>query len=113
MSYDEKVASLIEVLLERQDVQDFQAAEGALRAEPELFAAQEKMKNLQKEAILYQKIGKMQAFKETSRAAQKIEKALKNDATVEQYFLKLQDVNDLIQYVTGQIEQKVNDGIKS
>lgn len=108
MCYDDKVVQLIAELNECSSVKKFQKAEQALQSEQELFAAQEKMKSLQKEAVLYQKIGKMQAFKETSRAAQQIELKLKNNLLVENYLVKLQDVNDLIQYVTKEIEQKVN-----
>jgi Protein of unknown function (DUF964). len=58
-------------------VKSFQKAENALQEEKELFEQQSKMKELQKEAVLYQKIGKMQAFKETSNAAQRIHKVFK------------------------------------
>ncbi len=108
MLYDEKVEQLISQIKALPYVQDFQKAERAMRDETVLFELQEEMKRLQKEAILYREIGKMQAFKETSQAAQKIEKSLKNDPLVERYFLKLQDVNDLVQYVTNEIERKVN-----
>ena len=108
MPYEEKVAQLSQKLAQLDYVKEFQKVEAKLQADAELFEAQKKMKDLQKEAILYQQIDKMQAFKETSQTAQKIEKRLKKDPLVEQYFLKLQDVNDLIQYVTGEIEQKVN-----
>lgn len=113
MPYDDAVARLTALISQLDYVQDFQKVEGKLQANQALFSAQQEMKRLQKEAVLYRQIGKMQAFKETSQAAQKIEKSLKKDPLVEQYFAKLQDVNDLIQYVTGEIERKVNEGIKN
>ncbi|MFC4653165.1 YlbF family regulator [Lactococcus nasutitermitis] len=108
MSYDDVVESLIAQLLSLDYVQKFQQSEGHLRAEAELFEKQSRMKELQKEAVLYRQIGKMEAFKASSHEAQKIEKELKNNALVEDYFLKMQDVNDLLQYVTGEIESRVN-----
>lgn len=108
MPYNEKVAQLAKAVSELDYVQDFRKTEAKLRANTELFSLQNEMKQLQKDAVLYKKIGKMQAFKETSQAAQKIEKKLKKDLLVEQYFIELKDVNDLAQYVTHEIEQKVN-----
>lgn len=108
MTYDETVEQLVKKIESLDYVQDFQKAESALRAESSLFEAQEEMKKLQKEAVLYQKIGKMEAYKATSQAAQKIEKQLKHHPLVENYVSKLENVNDLIQHITGEIEQKVN-----
>ncbi|WP_081167490.1 YlbF family regulator [Lactococcus garvieae] len=108
MPYKASKEKLVAHILDLDYVQTFQKAERALQAEKELFEQQEKMKELQKEAILYQKIGKMQAFKETSNAAQKIHKSLKNDPLVEDYLIKMQPVDALLQHITGEIESKVN-----
>ncbi len=108
MLYNEKVEALVNEISELEYVQKFKKAEQNLHAKTELFDLQTQMKDLQRDAVLYRKIGKMQAYKETSHAAQKIEKQLKKDPLVQQYFLMLQDVNDLVQYVTGEIEGKVN-----
>ena len=53
----------------------------------------------------------MQAFKETSNAAQRIHKSLKNDPLVEDYLLKMQPVDALLNHVTGEIESKVNEAL--
>ncbi|EKF51000.1 YlbF family regulator [Lactococcus garvieae] len=111
MPYKASKEKLVAHILDLDYVQTFQKAERVLQAEKELFEQQEKMKELQKEAILYQKIGKMQAFKETSNAAQKIHKSLKNDPLVEDYLIKMQPVDALLQHITGEIESKVNEAL--
>lgn len=111
--YDRQVERLVHKIKMLDYVQDFQKAETHLMAEKELFETQEEMKQLQKEATLYQKIGKRQAYKETAQAAQKLEKKIKHHPIVEDYATKLENVNDLVQYVTGQIEEKVNSLLKT
>ncbi|MDR0299757.1 MAG: YlbF family regulator [Streptococcaceae bacterium] len=90
-------------------VQDFQKAELVLRADRKLWDDYKKMTELQQEAILFRQIGKAQAYKETSAEAQKIEKNLKLNLKVQDYLDKMEDVNDLLDYVTGEIEKKVNE----
>ena len=111
MTYNASKEKLIARILDLDYVKSFQKAENALQEEKELFEQQSKMKELQKEAVLYQKIGKMQAFKETSNAAQRIHKSLKNDPLVEDYLLKMQPVDALLNHVTGEIESKVNEAL--
>ena len=111
--YDRQVERLVHKIKMLDYVQDFQKAETHLMAEKELFETQEEMKQLQKDATLYQKIGKNQAYKETAQAAQKLEKKIKPHPIVEDYAMKLENVNDLVQYVTGQIEEKVNSLLKT
>ncbi|WP_307984421.1 YlbF family regulator [uncultured Lactococcus sp.] len=111
MPYNAGKEKLIARILDLDYVKSFQKAENALQEEKELFEQQSKMKELQKEAVLYQKIGKMQAFKETSNAAQRIHKSLKNDPLVEDYLLKMQPVDALLNHVTGEIESKVNEAL--
>lgn len=108
MHYDDLVDLLVEKIKSLDYVKDFQQAETALMANQELFKAQEEMKALQKEAVLYQKIDKIQAYKKTSQSAQVIEKRIKHHPLVEDYATKLEDVNDLVQYITGELEEKVN-----
>ena len=108
MPYDESVEQLIRAISELDYVKKFKKTDAKLHENTQLFERQQTMKTQQKEAILYQKIGKINAYKVTSQAAQKIEKSLKSDILVAQYFTALQDVNDLIQHVTSEIEQKVN-----
>lgn len=55
MHYDDLVDLLVEKIKSLDYVKDFQQAETALMANQELFKAQEEMKALQKEAVLYQK----------------------------------------------------------
>ncbi|MDR0297556.1 MAG: YlbF family regulator [Streptococcaceae bacterium] len=92
-------------------VQEFQVAEAKLRATPDVWADYEEMKRLQKEAVLFQQIGKEQAFRETSRAAQILEKKLKENVRVVDYAAKMVAVNDLLTYVTREIEEKVEAGL--
>lgn len=112
MPYKASKEKLIAQILDLDYVKSFQKAETALQAEKGLFEQQKKMKELQKEAVLYQKIGKKQAFRETLSAAQNIHEALKNEPLVEDYLLKMQPVDALLQYVTGEIERKVNESLE-
>lgn len=107
-SYKQSLEALSGKMLELDYVKKFQKVEQELLEDAALFEQQEEMKKLQKDAILYKKIEKMQAFKESSHHAMKIEKSLKNNPLVMDYYSKMQDVNDLVQYVTGEIEQRVN-----
>ena len=59
-------------------------------------------------AFLYQYIDKIQAYKKSSKSAQVIEKRIKHHPLVDDYATKLEDVNDLVQYITGELEEKVN-----
>ena len=113
MGYDEVVAELTQKIAGLDYVQDFQKSEQLLQQESALFEMQEEMKKLQKEATLYRKIGKMQAYKETAHEAQKLEKSIKHHPLTETYVAKLADVTDLIQHITSEIEQKVNDLLES
>ncbi|HAP15544.1 MAG TPA: hypothetical protein DCZ00_04570 [Lactococcus sp.] len=112
MPYKTSKEKLIAQILDLDYVKSFQKAETALQAEKGLFEQQKKMKELQKEAVLYQKIGKKQAFRETSSTAQSIHESLKNEPLVEDYLLKMQPVDALLQYVTGEIERKVNEALE-
>ena len=111
MPYNASKEKLIARILDLDYVKAFQKAENTLQEERELFEQQSKMKELQKEAVLYQKIGKIQAFKEAYNAALKIYKSLKNDPLVEDYLLKMQPVDALLNHVTGEIESKVNEAL--
>lgn len=92
-------------------VQNFKNAEAVLRSEESVWADYEQMKEFQKEAVLFKKLEKNQAFKESSHAAQLLEKGLKGNLLVQDYFSEMEDVNDLLQYVTGEIERKFNEGL--
>lgn len=104
-----RVDALVKLMRELDYVQAFQKAEVLLREDEAVWADYEKMKDLQQEAVLYNKLGKSQAFKESSQAAQRIEKSLKTKLLVQDYSARMEDVNDLLQYVTGEIERKVNE----
>lgn len=94
-------------------VQDFQKAEASLKANGAIFEQQEEMKKLQKDAVLYQKIGKNEAYRGTMREAQRLEKALKKDASVQDYALKMEPVNGLLEHLTSEIERKVNEKLET
>jgi cell fate (sporulation/competence/biofilm development) regulator YmcA (YheA/YmcA/DUF963 family) len=93
-------------------VQDFQKAEAKLKADNAIFEQQETMKALQKDAVLYQKIGKNEAYRGTMREAQRLEKTLKNDVAVQDYALKMEPVNGLLEHLTSEIERKVNEKLE-
>jgi cell fate (sporulation/competence/biofilm development) regulator YmcA (YheA/YmcA/DUF963 family) len=105
----ERVALLAKKIRQLDYVQSFQKSETALRLDGAVWSDYECMKELQQEAVLFNKLGKTQAFKEVSQAAQQIEKRLKNNLLVQNYHSSMEDVNDLLQYVTTEIESKVNE----
>ena len=105
----DSVQKLQKLICQLDYVQEFQKIEKNLLTDELIFRDYEKMKDLQKQAVLFKKIGKMQAFKESSQKAQKLEKKLKIDPLVAEYFQKMQDVSDLLQYLTDEIEQKFNE----
>lgn len=113
MSLEQAEKALIEKILNLDYVQDFQRAERALEADSSVNADYVRMKELQKEAVLYNKIDKPQAFKEVSRQSQILEKKLKNHPLVIDYHNKMQPVNSLLEYVTGQIEEQVNERLEN
>lgn len=109
MSYENTLSDLTERILSLDYVQDFRQIEAEFLSNAEIHADYEQMITLQKNAVLYQKIGKNQAFKESSQAAQKLEKALKNNLLVEEYRTKMEAVSSLLEHLTGQIENEIND----
>ncbi|HEY0222441.1 YlbF family regulator [Lactovum miscens] len=102
---------LSELISELDYVQEFKRSEELLRSDEKLWSDYQLMKKLQKDAILFKQIGKFQAFKETSFQAQRLEKTLKLNSEVQNYVNKMIDTDDLLTYVTGEIERKVNDGL--
>jgi len=109
---NEILQKLQKEILELDYVQDFQKAEQRLREESDVFEQQSQMKALQKEAVLYQKIGKREAYRGTMREAAQIEKSLKNNLLVEDYQQKMQPVNALLEHITGEIEHQVNQNLQ-
>jgi len=108
----EKLDHLKNLILDLDYVADFQRAESRLKADAQLFEQQDKMKELQKEAVLYQKIGKLAAYKQAMHEAGRLEKTLKNNLLVQDYASKMEPVNSLLEHLTGEIERQVNQKIK-
>ncbi|GBG96599.1 YlbF family regulator [Lactococcus termiticola] len=108
----EKLEELKAMLLELDYVSDFKQAESRLKVEPGVFEAQQQMKELQKEAVLFQKIGKPEAYRQSMREAGRLEKILKNHLLVQDYAQKMAPVNSLLEHLTGEIERQVNQKVK-
>lgn len=108
-SKSEIVQQIQSLILELDYVQEFQALEKEIFEDNALLESYKKMKELQKEATLFKKMGKVNAFKETSQKARRIEDKLKENPKVGEYFQKMQDVSDLLQYLTHEIEERFNE----
>lgn len=93
-------------------VQEFQRLEALIKSDKEIWTQEEKMKDLQKEGILFQKIDKHQAYETTMGEARAIEEELNANPLIRQYRSKLEDVSDLLQYITGELEDRINNSLQ-
>ncbi|MCF0240173.1 MAG: YlbF family regulator [Streptococcus gallolyticus] len=68
-----------------------------------------RMKQHQQEAVLFDKIGKRTAAKLALGKADMIEEELLSVPIIQEYRARMQDASDLMQYVTGVLEDKINE----
>lgn len=107
--YQESKAVLLASLSQQKVVKDFQRAEKALLARPDLENLVRQMKTYQQEAVLFDKIQKPQAQKQSAQTADQLARDLNALPLVQDYRQKMQDASDLIHYVTGAIQDKINE----
>ena len=100
---------LINLLKNHEAVLAFQEAQGAIEQVPELKQLASQMKAYQQEAVLFQKIEKVQAQEQAGQQADLIREELDDLPIVQDYRGKMQDASDLVQYVTKSIEERINE----
>ncbi|WEV45156.1 YlbF family regulator [Streptococcaceae bacterium ESL0687] len=111
-AYEEALKELQNSLAELDYVRDFKELEGKIKENPVIWQKEKEMKDLQKEAVLFKKIEKNRAYEETLQRATEIEEDLNKDLLIRQYRAKLLDVSDLLDYISGELERKINEGLK-
>ena len=100
---------LINLLKNHEAVLAFQEAQMAIEQVPELKQLAARMKAYQQEAVLFQKIEKVQAQEQAGQQADLIREGLDELPIVQDYRDKMQDASDLVQYVTKSIEERINE----
>ncbi|WEV60647.1 YlbF family regulator [Streptococcaceae bacterium ESL0729] len=111
--YEAGLKELKASLAELDYVRDFKELENKVKENPAIWQMEKEMKDLQKEAVLFKKIEKDKAYAETLKRATEIEEDLNHDLLIRQYRARLLDVSDLLDYISGELERKINEGLQS
>lgn len=107
--YDRAVDKLVQAIQKHDSVQEFQKVEQKIKTFPELDSLVDDMKAYQQEAVLYHKIDKLVAEKVAGKQADQLQKDLSDLPIVKDYRNKMQDASDLVQYITKNLETKINE----
>lgn len=107
--YDQAVDKLVQAIQKHDSVQEFQKVEQKIKTFPELDSLVDDMKAYQQEAVLYHKIDKLVAEKAAGKQADQLQKDLSDFPIVKDYRNKMQDASDLVQYITKNLETKINE----
>lgn len=107
--YEQAVARLLDKLAQHPTVIAFQAAQVRLKEAENLHALEVEMKELAKQATLYQKIDKPKAYQETTARSKAIEARLNDEPLIIDYRRKLSAVNDLLQHLLQTLEIQINE----
>lgn len=108
-NYDQAVGKLVQAIQKHDSVQAFQKAEQKIKTFPELENLVADMKAYQQDAVLYHKIDKLVAEEKAGQQADQLQKELSDLPIVKDYRDKMQDSSDLIQYITKNLETKINE----
>lgn len=111
--FDDRLETLASLIRQHEKVQAYQAVRARLEALPELNQLVEKMKSHQQDAVFFQKIDKKAAHQEADNRAMKLQREIEQLPLVQDYRSKLQDANDLLNYITKTIEERVNEELKN
>lgn len=107
--YEKAVTALVTTLAQHPIILAFQAAEKRLKAAEALYALEVEMKDLAKQAVLYQKIEKIKAYEATLAQSKAIEAQLNAEPIVIDYRRKMLAANDLLQHLLQNIESQINE----
>ena len=105
--YDQAVDKLVQAIQKHDSVQEFQKVEQKIKTFPELDSLVDDMKAYQQE--LYHKIDKLVAEEAAGKQADQLQKDLSDLPIVKDYRNKMQDASDLVQYITKNLETKINE----
>lgn len=104
---------LLELLAENEVVQTYQKIAQQVEHHLELKKLEEDIKIAQKEAVNFAHYGKLEAAKQAKQKADALTEKLNQHPLVKEYRQALYEANDLLQYMTCLIEEKVNDALQS
>ena len=107
--YEQTLTLFLSELATHPTILQFQAAEARLKHSEALYALEVEMKSLAKDAVLYKKIGKERAYRETIARSKEIEVQLNDEPVLIDYRRKLTAANELLQYLLQNLETQINE----
>ncbi|GFH43352.1 hypothetical protein Hs30E_19030 [Lactococcus hodotermopsidis] len=110
-NYEQAVTVLLDKLSNHPTIIKFQAAESRLKRAENLYALENDMKELAKQATLYKKIDKVNAYKITLERSKEIEQKLNDEPLIIDYRRKLAAANAVLQHVLENLEIQINEAI--
>ncbi|VTS26368.1 membrane protein [Streptococcus pseudoporcinus] len=111
--YDNSLKQLLAIIEKHPSVQAFKLIDNQMKENPELTALAFDMKKNQQNAILFDKIEKKGAAKQSLTLAENLEETIIDQPLVAEYREKMQDASDLLQYITKTIEEKINKEVRN
>lgn len=108
-----KVEEITKRLDELEEVERFKALESRLNDNKKIKDKIEQIKKLQKQAVNLQAYGKVEAVKHVDAQIEAIQAEINETPIVQEFQSSQVIVNDLLQSITSQINQKVNQQIDS
>lgn len=108
-TYEASVSALLTDLAQHPTILAFQEAERRLKTAKELYALEVEMKDLAKQAVLYQKIEKIKAYEATIAQSKMIEDKLNDEPVLIDYRRKMVAANELLQHLLQTLESYINE----
>lgn len=108
-NYNQAVDKLLQAIQKHDSVREFQKAEEKIKTFSALDSLVDDIKAYQQAAVLYHKIDKFVAEKTAGKQADRLQKKLSALPIVQDYRDKMQDASDLLQYITDNLETKINE----
>lgn len=108
----DKVAQLVKLLAEHDQIKEFKQIEGSARQSQELLQLEEKMKAAQKEAVQLDHYDKPEAARQKNLEIDRLKKDYEEHPLVLSYRQKLKNANEIVQYITENFEQQINEAIE-
>ncbi|MFC3932594.1 YlbF family regulator [Streptococcus dentapri] len=103
---EQAIRELQALLSQHESVEAFREVQAKVDQLPELNQLAHDMKAYQQEAVLFEKL-------EKNQAADQLAQELSELPLVQDYRAKMQDVSDLLQYVTKSLEDKINEELSN
>lgn len=104
--------ALVNCLSQNEVVLHYQKLDRQVQKNQEIKDLEEKIKYYQKETVNFAHYGKMNAAKEAKEKADALTNQFNEHPLVVSYRKALYETNDLLQYVTGEIEVAINEEVE-